>query len=215
MSTCELPLLEPVSEFKASRRQSVLSNYDPSAYPPDLDFAAKHGLAQRVGQYIPPKEDVERCPCCLQPINKPALPLGCDLRDLLHIGCAYPLYLLFIKQCMVLIGVNLLICSLPSLVINLHQGNMCVVLDGLVYSFYGLICKSSVINIMNVTEIDMLEVQGVLNFVAICVSIVLVALMDIQMTRQYQHYYDEYYILPKVSDYSVVVKGLPKDITIS
>lgn len=35
---------------------------------------------------------------------------------------------------------------------------MCVVLDGLVYSFYGAVCKSSVINIMNVEEIDMLEV---------------------------------------------------------
>lgn len=36
MSTTELPLLEPQLEFKTSRRQSVLSNYDPSAYPPDL-----------------------------------------------------------------------------------------------------------------------------------------------------------------------------------
>lgn len=56
MSTTELPLLEPqLHEFKISRRQSVLSNYDPSAHPPDLDFARNHGKAQKVGHYVPPK----------------------------------------------------------------------------------------------------------------------------------------------------------------
>lgn len=84
----------------------------------------------------------------------------------------------------------LLICSVPSLIINLSHGSMCVVLDGLIYSFYGLICKSSVINIMNVAEIDMLEVQAVINFVAICVSIPIIAVMDIKMTRQYEEYYN-------------------------
>ena len=55
MSSNYLPLLEPQLEFKTSRWQSVLSNYDPSAYPADLTFARKHGRAQRVGQYVPPK----------------------------------------------------------------------------------------------------------------------------------------------------------------
>lgn len=134
---------------------------------------------------------------------------------MLHIGCAYPFYLYFIKQCIILIAVNLVICSVPSLIINLTKGNICVVLDGLVYSFYGLICKSSVINIMNVTEIDMMEVQAILNFVAIVVSVILIGILDIQIKRKYKQYYNDYNILPKASDYSVIVKGLPKDITIS
>ena len=61
----------------------------------------------------------------------------------------------------------------------------------------------------------MLEVQSGLNFAAIFVSIIIVAILDIRMTRQYRQYYDEYDILPKASAYSVLVKGLPKDITVS
>lgn len=61
----------------------------------------------------------------------------------------------------------------------------------------------------------MLEVQSGLNFAAIFISIIIVAILDIRMTRQYRQYYDEYDILPKASAYSVLVKGLPKDITVS
>ena len=71
-------------------------------------------------------------------------------------GAAYPLYFYFIKQCLILLVVNILINSIPALIINISQGGMCVVLDGLVYNFYGLICKSSAINIMDVKEIDLL-----------------------------------------------------------
>lgn len=92
---------------------------------------------------------------------------------------------------------------------------MCQQLDGSISIFYSIVCESSVINIMNVTEIDMLEVQAILNFIAIMVSIGVIALLDINMRNQYTKYYEDYYILPKASDYSVIMKGLPKDITIS
>lgn len=36
MSLSNLPLIEPQVEYKTSRRQSVLSNYDPSAFPADI-----------------------------------------------------------------------------------------------------------------------------------------------------------------------------------
>ena len=55
MSENYLPLLDTQVEFKNSRWQSVLSNYDPSSYPADLNFARNHGKAQRIGQYVPPK----------------------------------------------------------------------------------------------------------------------------------------------------------------
>lgn len=61
----------------------------------------------------------------------------------------------------------------------------------------------------------MLEVQAIFNFIAIVVSIILIGLMDIQMVRKYSEHYNDYDILPKASDYSVIIKGLPKDITIS
>lgn len=92
---------------------------------------------------------------------------------------------------------------------------MCVVLDGLVYSFYGAVCKSSVINIMNVEEIDMLEVQAIINFVVIFVNVVAIGVFQLFMMRKYEKYYNQYHILPKASDYSLIIKGLPKDITIS
>lgn len=150
MSTTELPLLQPqLHQFKISRKQSVLSNYDPSAYPPDLQFARNHAKAQRVGQYVPPKQDVERCPCCLEPIYKPQLKINCSLKELLHIGSAYPFYFHFLKQCIILIAVNFVIVGLPSLIINFTQGNKCSKLNADVAKFYGVVCRLSVINIMN------------------------------------------------------------------
>lgn len=92
---------------------------------------------------------------------------------------------------------------------------MCVSLDGLVYSFYSMICKSSVINIMNITEIDMLEIQSIFNSISIILSAVLIAYLDVHMVLQYKRYYINNNILPRASDYSVVVTGLPKDITLS
>ena len=59
---------------------------------------------------------------------------------------------------MFLLLLNIILSSIPSLIINLTKGNMCTELDGLVYNFYSYICKSSVVNIMNVEEIDMMEV---------------------------------------------------------
>ena len=82
--------------------------------------------------------------------------------------------------------INILISSIPSLIINLSQGSMCVVLDGLVYNFYGLICKSSVINIMDTTEIDLLEVQAVLNCISIFVTIIVIGILEIKMYEKYQ-----------------------------
>jgi hypothetical protein len=62
----QLPLLrEDPHEFRTARRTTLRDNYDPSAYPPDLDFAREHGQAQQIGQHIGPLEDVSRCRCCL------------------------------------------------------------------------------------------------------------------------------------------------------
>ena len=91
------------------------------------------------------------------------------------------MYFHFIKQCIILLLINILINSIPSLIINISQGSMCIVLDGLVYNFYGLICKSSVINIMDVKEIDLLEVQAAMNIVSIVVTIFVIGIMEIKM----------------------------------
>lgn len=61
----------------------------------------------------------------------------------------------------------------------------------------------------------MLQVQAGLNFAAIFVSIFFIAVLDIKMNQQYRMYYTQYHMLPKASDYSVMIKGLPKDITVS
>lgn len=62
----EISLLsEHSTSFKPSRRSTLLENYDPTAYPPDLKFAQEHGLSQSVGKYISPLQDVQRCRCCL------------------------------------------------------------------------------------------------------------------------------------------------------
>ncbi len=54
MSEETMQLNEPRAEFKPSRRSTLLENYDPTAYPPDLTFAAEHGRSRIVGRSIPP-----------------------------------------------------------------------------------------------------------------------------------------------------------------
>ncbi len=71
----ELSLLQPAlvdekHSFKLSTKQVMGSNYDGLSYPPDLLFAQNHGRAQQIGMHIGQLEDVERCPCCMQPIYK-------------------------------------------------------------------------------------------------------------------------------------------------
>lgn len=47
------------------------------------------------------------------------------------------------------------------------------------------------------------------------ISIILIGFIDVGMAWQYNTYYNDYSILPRASDYSVMIRGLPKDITIS
>lgn len=61
----------------------------------------------------------------------------------------------------------------------------------------------------------MMEIQSIFNSISIIFSIFIIAYLDVHMVAQYKRYYDDYNILPRASDYSVVVSGLPKDITLS
>jgi hypothetical protein len=58
-------------------------------------------------------------------------------------------------------------------------------------------------------------VQALINFMTVLVSISLIGYFELSLTRRYDRYYNDYQILPRASDYSVMVEGLPRDITIS
>ena len=87
---------------------------------------------------------------------------------------------------------------------------MCKSLDGFLSDFYSIVCNTSVINIMNVEEIDMLEIEAAFNFAGIIISIFIIAYLSILMENKYVELSQGL----RASDFSVMLKGLPKDITI-
>jgi hypothetical protein len=66
---------------------------------------------------------------------------------------------------------------------------------------------------MNVKEIDMLEVQAVLNFICIVVNCMAIGVMEVDMQRKWSEWEAEY-VMPGAGEYSLMVKGVPKDVTL-
>jgi len=63
---------------------------------------------------------------------------------------------------------------MPSVLVNYLMGEECSVVNGAGGGFLEGICKGSVINVMNVEVLDALQMQAVLNFVAVLSNILLI-----------------------------------------
>lgn len=74
------------------------------------------------------------------------------------------------------------------------------------------ICQISVINIMNVRQLDAMQIQSGIFFAALLANIIFIGYLELRMDLLAAKY-DEGRL--KAVDYSLMVKGLPSDITIS
>lgn len=59
----------------------------------------------------------------------------------------------------------------------------------------------------------MLAVQAVLNFLCIVVNCMAIGVMEVDMQRKWSEWEAEY-VMPGAGEYSLMVKGVPKDVTL-
>ena len=71
---------------------------------------------------------------------------------------------------------NILIITLPASIVNFTLGNECAITDG-VTNFLNSICRGSVINIMNVSDINEMQIEAVIFFVGVLSNIVFIGFL--------------------------------------
>jgi hypothetical protein len=99
---------------------------------PDWAFAAAHGQASKVG-LVSNKKDGSKltsktaiCRCCLNVIYKDPAPMCSNSKDLEMIGFGFPLYFVFLKNCIILLLLSIFSYSGLSLYWALsHNYNWC------------------------------------------------------------------------------------------
>ena len=70
----------------------------------------------------------------------------------------------------------MLLITLPATIVNFTLGNECAITDG-VTNFLETICQGSVINIMNVTDLNAMQIEAIIFFVAVFVNIFFIAFL--------------------------------------
>jgi hypothetical protein len=94
---------------------------------------------------------------------------------LAHCGESTALYFVFVKQILLLLAFNCILVSLPTVLVNFVMGNECAVVDGGAMGLFNSVCRGSVINIMSVAEIDAMQIEAIIFFVAVLLNIVFIA----------------------------------------
>ncbi|EAR84792.2 transmembrane protein, putative (macronuclear) [Tetrahymena thermophila SB210] len=199
----------------------IIKPYNPKLVPPDWNTAQRHADATRVGMDQKPLpnniETYEICPCCDNQIEKQSLNLFDDPIKLLFLGSGYPLYFDFIKQCIYIMIIILLISGGFNLYTN-QLGKECILNnqhtitgEKLPYELqkchYNIISKYSYIN-KNV-DMNYIYFQDILDYFTVITLIITFIFF-----RRYQIYKDiECDVLDLTpSDYTVMIKNIPKNI---
>lgn len=82
---------------------------------PNWEIAIEHGQASKTG--ITPenanKSTTELCPCCLNVIYKDPTPFCVNSKETEFLGFGFPLYFVFLKNCIILLFLS--ICSYNAL----------------------------------------------------------------------------------------------------
>lgn len=94
---------------------------------------------------------------------------------LAHCGESTALYFVFIKHILLLLVFNCILVSLPAVLVNFVMGSECSVVNGGAHGLFNSVCRGSVINIMSVAEIDAMQIEAIIFFIAVLVNIVFIA----------------------------------------
>ncbi len=94
--------------------------FDSSKYEPNWKEAELHGKAARVGFFDENSKDI--CHCCHQKTEKREIPLCENTKSLEFLGFGFPLFYMFIRNCIILLLLLIISNSLISLVTAVNDG---------------------------------------------------------------------------------------------
>jgi len=98
--------------------------FEESKLLPDWNKAEIHGKASKVGAYD--EESREVCHCCQQKVHKQDIPLCENTKTLEFLGFGFPLFYMFIRNCIILLLLLIVSNNLISLFISVQDGrNYC------------------------------------------------------------------------------------------
>ena len=152
--------------------------------------------------------EAEVCECCYYPVNAPKFPICANLSELNELGPGFHMYYLYIKYLIGLMVVGLLVVGLPCWIDNLQKSNAHdwdLESDGAT-KFY---IDSSVGGQGKVEEI-MPFWHSALNVVFMMLVLISYHLLRRKLVKKEEEI-DISITTP--SDYTVIVKGLPKQVT--
>ncbi|KAL4460026.1 hypothetical protein ABPG74_003552 [Tetrahymena malaccensis] len=197
-----------------NQKPNILSDkYDPNKKPPLIQIAQEHAQSVKVGidkKHVARPELLKICPCCQRQIEKSQFSINCELSRLSFLGTGIPLYLHFIKICMLLAFVHLSSSSIYSIVQN-SKGNNCSIsvanTSTNVYNncYQNWITYFSLGNILN-SQSDM-EVQSILGTVSIFLLILAIHYYRSIARKLINDFeYDIKHL--SIADYSIMVTGI-------
>ena len=118
---------------------------------------------------------------------------------------AYCVYFEYIKMTFILVTANIILSGLAQLVLN-FMGDMCFKLHNT-----SIICKGSVINILNTNDTTFLKVQNILNCFFVVVSFFIIEAFKLKQSLFEIKYSKKVWL---VEDYTALVNHLPHGTTL-
>ncbi|EAR91024.2 transmembrane protein, putative (macronuclear) [Tetrahymena thermophila SB210] len=210
--------------IKQSQYNSKLDNslngetsyfYNPYQIPPNWKLAEIHKRATQVGK---PKKQFESfknsevCPCCGFQLYKRQINMMDNYMLLSFLGSGYPLFFSFAKYCIYILATILLTSGFYNLWTN-YQGNYCATKKqiklGLPYACTAdYISTLTLINKANNEKA--IAMQNILNLITTLILIILCIFYRSEQ-KQIDYDVDAEEITP--ADYTIMVKGIPQDMT--
>ncbi|KAL4484377.1 hypothetical protein ABPG74_019554 [Tetrahymena malaccensis] len=197
------------------RQREQFNNYNAYKIPPDFAKADQHMLANTVGpekdiNQIKENENIEYCECCARQIQRNQISLKCNIYELSFLGCGYPLYFYFLKQCMIMLFLCLFICGLFNIITNIMGSESCtnqndpksqnetVCVQGGYFSIFALGRKQD--------QDTFMQIQGYLNLASMIAMMVFLQYFR-KLQRELTHKCDDEDIA--ANDYTIMIKNIP------
>ncbi|KAL4460029.1 hypothetical protein ABPG74_003555 [Tetrahymena malaccensis] len=190
--------------------------YNPYQIPPNWKLAEIHKQATRVGkpkkQFDEPFKYNEICPCCGFQLNKTQINMMDKSMLLSFLGSGYPLFFSFAKYCTYILATILLTSGFYNLYTN-YEGTYCLtkkqIKQGLPYA-----CQADYISTLTIinkaNNEKYIVMQNILNLITTIILIILCVFYRSEQ-KQIDFDVDTEEITP--ADYTIMVKGIPPDMT--
>ncbi|EAS02382.2 phage head-tail family protein, putative (macronuclear) [Tetrahymena thermophila SB210] len=202
--------------------RDLFNNYDAYKIPPDFVKADQHRLANTVGpekdiNQIKENENIEYCECCARQIQRNQLSLKCNIYELSFLGCGFPLYFYFLKQCMIMLSICLFVCGIFNIITNIigsepctkqqesqqnnaSSSNEAICVQGGYFSIFALGRKQD--------QDTFMQIQGYLNLTSMIAMMIFLQFFR-KLQRELAYKCDDEDIA--ANDYTIMIKNIPKD----